>query len=256
MNAFWSALTFLTRIPVRFQATEQDWYQSVKYYPYVGMVIGIFLAGIAGITQWLFPDILLSLVVIASWVYITGGLHLDGWMDTADGLGSARSRERMLEIMKDSRVGAMGVLACVLLLAVKTVSLYWITTSVPLLSLIYLLIIIPFAARVSLLGCVYFWPYLHKGKGLASGFREHVCMKHIIISIVISCLVAIVLVGYQLAIIFFVLTVVTHYLFNRMIVKQLGGLTGDTYGAQIECIEMVLLLGAVSYLYHGGFVGW
>ena len=67
MNAFWSALTFLTRIPVRFQATEQDWYQSVKYYPYVGMVIGIFLAGIAGITQWLFPDILLSLVVIASW---------------------------------------------------------------------------------------------------------------------------------------------------------------------------------------------
>lgn len=256
MNAFWSALTFLTRIPVRFQATEQDWYHSVKHYPYVGLVIGIFLAGVAGITQWLFPDVLYSLVVVACWVFITGGLHLDGWMDTADGLGSARSRERMLEIMKDSRVGAMGVLACFLLLAVKAVSLYWIISSLPLVEVSFLLIIIPFAARVSLLGCIYFWPYVHKGKGMASGLREHLRIRHIIISVAISCLIALLLVGYQVAIIFFVLTMATHYLFNRMIVKQLGGLTGDTYGAQIECIEMVLLLGAVSYLHHGGFVGW
>uniref|UniRef100_UPI0005850CC2 adenosylcobinamide-GDP ribazoletransferase n=1 Tax=Paenibacillus sonchi TaxID=373687 RepID=UPI0005850CC2 len=60
-----------------------------------------------------------AVITLILWVWLTGGLHLDGWMDCADGLLSYRTRERMLEIMKDSRVGAMGVLACMLLLLLK-----------------------------------------------------------------------------------------------------------------------------------------
>ncbi len=82
-------------------------------------MIGGVLAGFdLAVASW-FPAGVRGVLLLGLWVWLTGGLHLDGWMDVADGFGSYRSRERTLEIMKDSRVGAMGVIAAILLLLLK-----------------------------------------------------------------------------------------------------------------------------------------
>lgn len=121
-----AAFQFLTRLPVK---AELDFSpdllkRSASYYPLVGVVIGIIVWGFAALTSMVLPPLPCAILTLVVWVWLTGGLHLDGWMDAADALFSYRSRERMLEIMKDSRVGAMGVIACVLLLMLKASLLY------------------------------------------------------------------------------------------------------------------------------------
>ncbi|MDD2497634.1 MAG: adenosylcobinamide-GDP ribazoletransferase, partial [Desulfitobacteriaceae bacterium] len=104
------ALTFLTRIPIKINFTydEKDLGRTSRYFPLVGLIIGLLVAGVA----YVFGGIdrqLGAVAAILTGVILTGGLHLDGFMDTADGIFSARKRDKMLEIMKDSRVGAHGV---------------------------------------------------------------------------------------------------------------------------------------------------
>ncbi|KHL96103.1 cobalamin synthase, partial [Paenibacillus sp. IHB B 3415] len=116
-----AAFQFLSRFPVKYSPdfSPELLRRSVVYYPLVGAAIGLSAALGAAAAAWLLPAWPAAVITLILWVGLTGGLHLDGWMDSADALLSYRSRERMLEIMKDSRVGAMGVLACVLLLLLK-----------------------------------------------------------------------------------------------------------------------------------------
>ena len=111
-----AALQFLTRLPLPVQLPDSDavFRRSTVFYPAAGLLIGLLTAGSAWGFSYLFPFYINAALVLILWVFLSGGLHLDGLMDTADGLLSHRSRERMLEIMKDSRVGAMGVVAGVL----------------------------------------------------------------------------------------------------------------------------------------------
>src|SRR5690606_5946187 len=104
MQAFAAALQFLTRLPIRVQLNynEDLFRRSTVYYPAAGALIGL-LTAIAGfLLTYALPAAPASVLVLSVWIGLTGALHLDGLMDTADGLLSHRSRERMLEIMKDS----------------------------------------------------------------------------------------------------------------------------------------------------------
>lgn len=129
--AFVAAFQLLTRFPVpRLDRWGKDPFTddvlrlSVVFYPVAGLAIGGVLAAAGtGLGIGLGDSVPLPVsgaLLLALWVGLTGGLHLDGLMDTADGLLSGQPREKMLEIMKDSRAGAMGVIACVLLLIIKT----------------------------------------------------------------------------------------------------------------------------------------
>ena len=124
MRAFFIGLQFLTRISIVEQNDwcEKDFADSVRYFPLIGLVLGIIYAAFAALLLRLLPEhgVFVPPHVVAATllmlpILLTGGLHCDGFMDTMDGLFSGRSRERMLEIMKDSRVGANGVFAFVLL---------------------------------------------------------------------------------------------------------------------------------------------
>lgn len=121
-----AAFQFLSRFPVKTQLefTPELMTRSTLFYPVVGLCIGACVFMAAWLSGFLLPPAPSAVLVLTIWVWLTGGLHLDGWMDSADALLSYRSRERMLEIMKDSRVGAMGVIACVLLLMLKATLLY------------------------------------------------------------------------------------------------------------------------------------
>ncbi|MBW7460890.1 adenosylcobinamide-GDP ribazoletransferase, partial [Paenibacillus sepulcri] len=125
LQAVGAAFQFMTRIPVPVEIpfTPAVLARSTVYYPLVGLVIG----GITAAAGWLLtlavPALPAAVLILLIWTALSGALHLDGLMDSADGVLSHRPRERMLDIMKDSRVGAMGVMAAIFLLLLKFATL-------------------------------------------------------------------------------------------------------------------------------------
>ena len=122
MRDFITCLEFLTRIRFshRTDWRDEDFSRSVPYFPLVGLVIGAFLGAVNyALVMVAAPDFMRAALLILAEIIITGGLMYDGFMDTSDGVFSARSRERMLEIMKDSHVGSNAVLAVIVLILLK-----------------------------------------------------------------------------------------------------------------------------------------
>ncbi|WP_028986397.1 adenosylcobinamide-GDP ribazoletransferase [Thermicanus aegyptius] len=240
MKSFWLALSFLTTIPTpTFSANEREASGSVRYYPLVGLLLGLLLWGIAVLFSLFLPTLptlLSSLLLLTFWVYLTGGLHLDGLMDLADGLGSHRSRDRILEIMKDSRVGAMGVIAGILLIFIKTVSIYEVFNGLPL----ELLILVPMLARVGLLFPIYFYPYLTE-RGMGAGLKQGVTRWLLLLWPVVLFVLTVLLLGFS-TMIWILFALAFAALFIHRVAKKLGGLTGDAYGAYIEVTETLALL--------------
>lgn len=125
MKRFWAAMGFLTVMPLPAVClhTEEDLVRSVPFFPFVGLLIGLAAAGIAALFDGVFPSLVLS-VILVGWLAVThGGLHLDGLGDTADGFFSHHGRDRVLEIMRDSRIGAFGCMAIGGILALKASAL-------------------------------------------------------------------------------------------------------------------------------------
>lgn len=238
MNAFFHAIAFFTRIPVPWlQPSEVAWKKSVNWYPAVGVVIGLLLWGVQQAGLYLFSPWLAAILTLGVWIYITGGLHLDGWMDLADGLGSSRPREQVLAIMKDSRVGAMGVLAAILLLLIKAGGIAELAHP----GWGLMLVFVPAAARTHVLLSIHLWPYLSADKGIGKGISEGLSLLSIVIGYVLLFAAGWLVGGWH------VLTAVLISLlfalaFSRSVAGKLGGLNGDCYGAVIESSEAVMLL--------------
>jgi adenosylcobinamide-GDP ribazoletransferase len=254
MNAFLQALTFLTRLPVRFRPQPEAWPRSTAYYPLVGLIIGLAICLFSWVSHLAFPSFLASVITLGGWIWITGGLHLDGLMDVADGIGSARSRERMIEIMKDSRVGAMGVIAAIATLLVKGAALDGLAADA---SGYLLLAAIPLLSRTGLLLSIRHWPYLHEqSAGMARSLKAGLSLKRYAASLSLAVLAAWLLTGFWAGLVFLLCWLLFACLFNRMITAKLGGLSGDAYGALVEGSEAVLLAIGAAYLHLGGSVGW
>lgn len=136
MRAFAAAAGLLTRIPIapKTPPSPEDLRRSLRWYGAVGVLLGFLLWAVSLVLRELrVPAPGAAALLVAVDVWWTGGLHFDGWMDAADGLGSHRNRERILEIMRDSRVGAMGVLAavCALLVEWAFLQTWWIRGAAP-----------------------------------------------------------------------------------------------------------------------------
>lgn len=257
LHAVGCAFQLMSRVPVpaAIPFTPEVLARSVVYYPLVGAVIGGVLSGAGWLLAPVVPPLPGAALLLTLWVALSGALHLDGLMDTADGVLSHRSRERMLEIMKDSRVGAMGVIAAVLLLLFKfslAASLLeegkW-TAAAPLIAASCMF------SRLWVTAAIAKWPFARPGEGLASLFAG-VGTGHFVKALLLHS--AIVAAVYSLAgmtlpvllLIFVIQTVVTisvGLLLSVWLSRKLGGLTGDTYGALNEILEAVLLL-AVLWL--------
>lgn len=167
-----AAFQFLSRFPVKAELdfSPELLRRSAKYYPLVGAAIGLAVALAGGLAGWAIPSLPAAAAALIIWVWLTGGLHLDGWMDSADALLSYRSRERMLEIMKDSRVGAMGVLACVLLLLFKVTLISSLLDSGRF-ALAAAMLTAPVWSRWFMAWAMHRFPTARAGEGLAGRFR-------------------------------------------------------------------------------------
>lgn len=237
MQAFIVALQFLTRIRLsnRSDVTAEDLGRSVGYFPLVGALIGLFLAGLSILAAEFIPTNFFAVVLILLEIVITGGLHCDGLMDTMDGIFSGRSQTRMLEIMKDSRVGAYGVMGFGVFLLAKWSLLTELLRYASAPALFMMPVVGRFAAAIA----IGLFPY-RRIEGLGKAFAEFASPSTLYTALVLTlvftlpfgwegvcCLV--VAGGFALALAEYV-----HGL--------LGGLTGDTYGFIIEMTEVVVLM--------------
>ncbi len=237
MKSFLLAVSFLTKIPIpAFSSTSEDWRKSVVYYPAAGVVIGLLVWIFNLGTAQMFSPLMTSVLTFVFWIFITGGLHLDGWMDLGDALGSNRPREQMLSIMKDSRVGAMGVLSVIMLILVKGTALFELHQA----HQGIWLMLIPAVARTHVLFTIRYWPYLSES-GIASGMKNALQQKHILLSLILLFGFGW-MIGREPGCFLIILTLLASLLYTCLVARRLGGMTGDCYGAVIEWNETVSLL--------------
>ncbi|QHT60784.1 adenosylcobinamide-GDP ribazoletransferase [Paenibacillus lycopersici] len=258
LQAAGTAFQLLTRIPVPavIPFTPEMLARSVVYYPVVGVVIGGIVGAAGAGLDGLVPPMPAAVLLLAVWLLLSGGLHMDGLMDTADGVLSHRSRERMLEIMKDSRVGAMGVLAAAVLLLFKFAVLgTWMEEGRSWLAEAPMFALACGLGRLWLVAAMAFWPFARPGEGMAALFGS-VRPRHAAAAALMQALltVACVLacpasasVGRLLAAIVWTaaLAIAVGGVLSVWLRRKLGGLTGDTYGAMVEAIEAALLFALV-----------
>lgn len=236
MKYFFVGLQFLTRLKIVNQTnwTVEDFGRSVPYFPLVGGIIGILSALVYAILIPYFGPQATALLTITFQFLLTGGLHADGFMDTCDGLFSGRSRERKLEIMKDSRVGANGVMGFVFLVLLK----WQLLANVLPTQGILLLCIYPLLSKYGLVQSIRLFPYA-RPEGMGKAFAHDSPPQTMLISTCIA-LLPLLYFGYIYAGLF-VVALGTNQLINRYCTKHLGGVTGDTYGFTSECTEVIIL---------------
>ncbi|REK76624.1 adenosylcobinamide-GDP ribazoletransferase [Paenibacillus paeoniae] len=252
-----AALQFLTRfpIPVEVPFEKPVLTRSVYYFPIAGAAIGLCLAAGSWALPYILPAWPSAVVLLAIWIGLSGGLHLDGWMDTADGVLSHRSRERMLEIMKDSRVGAMGVIAAVLLLMLKASLLAWLMSEEfkGNVSLVSILLISAVWSRTWMGVAIAGWKPARPNEGIGQlfhGVRLSNALGSVVLALTIS-LSTLIINGANIVEItiiaasFIIVTLITGGGMSIWLNRKLGGLTGDTYGAMNEAVELALLTAAV-----------
>ncbi len=246
MRGFFAALTFLTpvRVPAGWSGGERGLRQAPAFFPLVGVLIGGVVAALTFGFDHILPALPAGVLAVLALVACSAGLHLDGLADTADGLLSSRPRERVLEIMRDSHIGTMGVLAVVGVLLLKVALL----TSLDGASRWRMILLAPIAGRCALLLVMSLFPYARKDGGLGTVFQVEgrraalLAGWGVVVVFVAGWLCAsfegLVIAGAALA---------GALLLGWYIYRRIGGYTGDTLGATSELVEIVPFLVAVIW---------
>lgn len=252
---------FMTRlpIPVNVDFDSKELGKSMKFFPVVGMVIGLllFLTYYIGM-KFIISSYLLATIIVIVEVILTGALHLDGLADTFDGIFSYRSKQKMLEIMKDSRLGTNGGIALILYFVLKIFLLAGIMdTSLGAAGRFLglkdtagaVILITPVLARINpVLNCA-FSPYA-RASGSAKDFVECTDKSGVLIAAAIGLLFSAVVgcgvLGNLNPVHLINITAVTMVLglyFSKLMERKIGGITGDTLGAILELSEIIILFG-------------
>jgi adenosylcobinamide-GDP ribazoletransferase len=240
LRPFWVALQFLTRLPVHLREPpdEREIGQSLLYYPLVGLLLGLILAGLA----WAMRDsssMLRAAMLLATWVLMTGALHLDGLADSADAwVGGRGSRERTLTIMKDPYCGPAGAVALILLLLVKLAALDALAAQHQVLPLV----LAPFMGRALLPALFISTPYVRAG-GLGEVLARQ-CPRWPTVAVVFTTVAAIPLTTGRYGLWSLASALATFTVLRVLMLRRLGGTTGDTAGAMVELVEASVLVTA------------
>ncbi len=239
-----AAFSLLTRIPVPVDhelAGKRAAYATWAY-PLVGAVLGL-LAGLIGCLLYWFgaPSNIASLVALISLVMFSGGLHEDGLADCADGFGGSLDKERRLEIMKDSRIGAFGAIALILFLIGRAGTMDTLVAT----SFIPALIAIGAASRLPMALAMYVMQNA-RGSGLASSVGKPP-ETSLIIAIVITLTVCFMMIGWS-GIFIFGWAMIAATIMGLIAYRSIGGYTGDVLGAMQQCAELAALAAAVTAL--------
>jgi len=248
MKRFLAAIQFLTILPLPrgLAPDERTLGGSLPFFPVVGLGIGAAIAAIDWGLGWLFPVGVTSVLAVILLIAASGGLHLDGLADTADGFFSSRPRERILEIMRDSRTGPMGVAAIVCVVALKIA----LISSVAGPARTWVLLLTPVAGRCALLIQMALLPYV-RPDGLAQIFHKNRTRGHALWALTFLIAAGGVAGGIP-GVVAGGVSFLFALVFSAYVRRKIGGLTGDTLGAACEWTELAPALVASAWLSGGG----
>jgi len=243
---FLAALSFLTIIPLpwRREVSPEQVGRSIGYFPVVGIIVGLILAGLYWLLGLILPSAIVNGLLLVCLVVLTGGLHLDGFVDTCDGIAGHKTSEARRRVMHDARAGAFGVVGVFLLLLVKYISL----NSVPESLMMATLVLMPVVSRWAMVYAVFAYPYA-RPSGLGKVLKQGISWQRFTIATVITLAVAIGLARWAGIAYFylpgFVIMLGVWVIVMAMAVylkRKFSGLTGDTYGAINEVAEVSVLI--------------
>lgn len=255
---FLAALRFLTiiRVPIRRSPTAEDLGGSQVFFPLVGLIIGLTLAGLSWLFRQGLPTPIASTLLVVWLVIITGAMHLDGLADTCDGIGGQKTSEARLAVMRDSRIGGFGAVGIVLSLLIKFASISSLSGQV----LILALIIMPVISRWMMVYAIFAYPYA-RPSGMGRAFKETAGSQSFSLATVLTLVIALGVVVWIKGInalpaglviisgVWIIIMVAAIYLKGKF-----SGLTGDTYGAINELAEVSILI-LVSLLANNRWLG-
>jgi adenosylcobinamide-GDP ribazoletransferase len=207
-----------------------------EYFPLVGLLLALLLWLFVLILAPLVPQLVFASLLVVALVILTGGLHLDGLMDSCDGLFGGGTRAHKLEIMRDSRVGSFGVLGATCFLLLK----FTLFGSIASHSLPFVLLIALPSARWAMVLMLRIFPAA-RPSGLGAAFHQAVTTERMLVAGIVA-LAIMLIAGQLIGLLVWIAVTVAALLMGFWIYKSIGGLTGDSYGAIEEVAEVVALL--------------
>lgn len=232
-----AAFQFLTIFPtlIKRMFTSHEMGRAVGWFPLVGVALGLAVYGVNHSARLIFPASVSAALTLLGWVIFTRAFHLDGFMDTCDGLFGGWTPERRLEIMKDSRMGAFGVAGGVLVLLTEYAALHSSLNLFP-----ALLLSATLGRWVSPL-VIYTFPYARED-GLGNEMKRNVNIQQIILATLITGITAWFAAGGWLGLALMLGTALIGFLVALYAMRLLPGLTGDIYGTVTTLVEMSVLV--------------
>ncbi|MDF2565611.1 MAG: cobS [Massilibacillus sp.] len=243
-------IQFFTRIPIsiRMEVNEKIFGKAIICLPIVGLIIGSINAAFYSNLLFFFPSPIAGVLVVLGNACLTGAFHVDGLADTCDGIFSGRNRERVLEIMKDSCIGTNGACAIAFDFMIRAACLATLSESHVMLALI----VAPIISR-TMITILMRSTYARANKGLGSLFIDNVTKKNVLLTFLIGSLLVMSVMffaandkGLLLGMMLMVFNLVIIFGYKKMILTEIGGMTGDTLGAGNEICEVAVVLMFVS----------
>jgi adenosylcobinamide-GDP ribazoletransferase len=253
LRLFFTALQFFTRLPIPgWVGFDQTWLnQASRYFPAVGAVVATITAGVYALAVLVFPSPVAVLLSTAAGIYATGAFHEDGFADMCDGFGGGMTPERVLEIMRDSRIGAYGAIGTICLLGLKCVTL----ASLPPLAAIAALFVAHPLSRLMATSLIWRLDYA-RAEGKAKPLAQKMNNDEFTIAAITAVIPALAMTAlgwltwHALAVGIIAATIATIWL-ARKFVRRIAGYTGDCLGAVQQVTEVAFYLCALASMHHG-----
>lgn len=252
LRLFFTALQFYTRLPIpRWVGFDARWLQHAsRYFPAVGLIVSFVTIAVYGLASLFWPQSIAVLLSTAAGIYLTGAFHEDGFADACDGFGGGTTIEQVLEIMKDSRIGAYGAIGIGLMLALKCMTL----ASLPAPVVVTALLVGHPLSRLAAISLVWRMEYA-KANGKAKPMAQQMSNREFSIAALIT-LLPIAVMGVTGVMPWYGIAAgllpagCALWRLARLFKRRIGGYTGDCLGAVQQVTEVAFYLGVLAVIPH------
>ena len=248
LRLFLIALQFFTRLPIpRWVGYQPEWLQqSSRYFPLVGVAVAAICGATYMAASWLLPSPVAVLLAVAAGIYLTGAFHEDGFADMCDGFGGGLTRERVLEIMKDSRIGAYGAIGILCLLAIKASAL----VSLPPATVAAAFFIAHPLSRLAAVSLIWLMDYA-RDEGKAKPMAQSMSSMEFVIAVVCGLLAPAIcgllgLLDWSALVLATLAATASAWFLGRKCQRRLQGYTGDCLGAVQQVAEVAVYLAILT----------
>lgn len=246
MKQLFAAMQFMTRLPVPASWTADlpvdSYARGIFWLPVVGLMVGVLCALVFDLAQHWFGIPMAALLTVVANGLVTGAFHLDGMADTCDGIFSARKRERMLEIMRDSRIGTNGALALIFAVALRMAAIMALSQDT--MGAIPFIVCAPVVSR-ALVSLLMYRQHYAREEGMGNVFIGKISGSGFVLTLLVGVLLTLAIAGLT-GVAAALVVCALAFGYRAKINHTLGGQTGDTLGCGIELFEWLFLLAALG----------